>query len=810
VKRQNRLNPMEWFAWGWIGIFMLLGISTNAIFQGLGLHNGSLFLVYEKPLIYGFYLSIAILIWIGIHIYQKPFQLERRMIYGIIASLLVITYVVSGLQAETPILAQFGILISLMVYLFFVAGIFLIQYERILVLLPKVYLFFGYLIVLYGFLNLLGNAYLLDSLIFYDGVRITSIFQYANAYAVFLLTLWIAILIELIRTSNKWARIGHGLMLIPIFVSFLLTLSRGALIVLPIVAIVTLLMFRFRQQMMIIIYSFVGMGLSLLIYSYLETAGATVYGRIQEARANAVPYDTSSIFSSPAINGWALLIGISVVMAILVHLIAKYVDPYIKAFAERKTTAWLDKIVPVGLLCLFIVGALAITNDWFIQILPHVIRSRVENINFQTHSVYERFTMYRDAIGIWKEHPVLGGGSGVWEALYEKHQSYPYVSAQTHGYLTQLLIEVGLVGLVIYVGMIVMLTIVFIRHYRKTSEEERIKLIFYFMIPITILIHSLIDFEMSYIFYYGFVFLCLGVMTGTQRQPVGSKWSMKTIQKGRWAALAIIIILVFVIAVPANRQMYVINQFKQSELARNEKLSFDKVIDPLMKGLSKDSEHPLLLYQLIVLNYKAYEQTKEAKYLDVASKYMIKLKKAEPHYRQAVELEYVIKSNLGDKQKATDVMLEGIQQYPYEQSFYDQISTDMVSQWEELQKSGSEDRLLLAEKILDNYQEMKRREQSVIDLPDTVNLIRTFAVSNTVRLAAAKVLLDRKNYGEVINILATGIKEDLSNPEDRQVVRYDLAALRLTEQDNEALYQRLIQADAGEAEELSKLIKNSN
>ncbi|BBI36186.1 O-antigen ligase family protein [Cohnella abietis] len=741
-KRQNSIGAMEWFAWGWIGVLLLLGISTNGIFQGLGVHKGTVFIIYERPILYVLFLTAAIVIWITIHFYQKQLRIEQRMIYALLASLLCVTYVLSSFRAESTILAMFGVFISLMVVVFFIAGTFLAQYNRIVNQLPKVYLIFGYMIVIYGFLNLFGNTYLLDSLSFIDGIRITSIFQYANAYAALLLTLWIAILIEIIRSSSKRAQILHGFMLVPVCVSFLLTLSRGAIIILPIIAIVTLLMFKLRQQIMIIIYSVIAMGFSLIIYTHLEQAGVKVFERIQQARADEVEFQTKSIFSSPSITSWAFLIGVSFVMSLLVYIIVKYVDPYVTNIVGKVRMAWADKVVPIGLLAVFIIGAVAVTSDWIAQLLPDAIRTRVENVNFQTHSVYERLTMYKDAIAIWKDSPLIGGGAGVWDALYEQHQSYSYMSGQTHGYLAQLLVEVGLIGIIIYVGFITTIVYAFIRFYRKSDESERLKWVFYFTVPITILIHSLIDFEMSYILFLVLVFLCLGVLAGTQRQSVKESLNKKAMLRVKWVAFVIAFAIILVIAVPSGKQLYANNKYKQSESALVNNEDFNKIVKPIEEGLSKSPGHPVLLYQLALLNYKAYEQLEDKKYLQIAEGYINKLNKAEPYYRPAVELGYVIALQSGDQKKAIDILLAGVKQYPFEQSLYDQAASELLKSWEELHAAGSVDANIIAKKIVDLYEEMKRREQTLLDLPDTVFLIRTLAVTDTVRLAADKVQRD--------------------------------------------------------------------
>ncbi len=808
-KQKNVVSPMEWFAWAWIGLFFLLGIRTNGIFQGLGLHRADLFMVYEKPQLYGFLIMIAAMIWVGFHVFQKQLVFERRMGFGIASLLLCGVYVISGFQAYSPLLSLLGILIGLMIFTFFTAGTFLVQYERIIRILPSVYLVFGYLIVLYGFLNLFGNEYLMDAMVFYEAIRITSIFQYANAYAVFLLTLLIVILVELIKTSNRKIQLAHSLMLVPVCVSFLLTLSRGALILLPVVAIIILLMFRLRQQVMIMVYSIIAMALSLSIYSNLENKGTVVYERIQQTRASQIPFDTVSLFSSASLSGWLLIIGVSVVMTAAVYYLQKYLDPLLVSKVAGMKVRGLNQFIPLAFIGLFVGGALLITTDWVSQFLPEVIRSRVENINLETHSVYERFTMYRDAVAIWQENPIIGGGSGVWDALYDQYQSYPYQSGQTHSYVTQLLVEVGAIGLAVYTGFILTVIVVFVRYYRRANEDEQINLIFYFMVPVTILLHSLIDFEMSYLWYIGVVFLCLGVMTGTQRQQVKVAWSKKAFSRIRWGVSVVLFALIVVICVITSKQFYAINQVKQSGKASAAKSPFNLVVDPLKKGLSKAPGHPLLLHQLLVIYYQAYDQTKETVYLEEARQYLAELMEAEPHYRPSIELNYAIALITGDKQKAAVVMEEGIRKNPFDQSFYDKAAFNLTALWTDAQAQGSSDKSLFEERIMNLYEQMKQREQTVLDLPDTVNLMRTFTLTNTVRLAAGKVAYYQGDYAKADEILVGGVREELVSAEDRQVARYYLAALRKQGEDDSGLYERIVGADSGEAEEIDLLLKKT-
>jgi hypothetical protein len=657
-------------------------------------------------------------------------------------------------------------------------------------------------------MSLFGNVYMLDSLSVQNGIRISSIFQYTNAYAVLLLTLWIGLLIEINRTSNRTVQIIHGLMLVPICVSFLLTLSRGAFVVLPIVAVAALLMFRLKAQLMVILYSIIGMGLSLIIYSKLTERGIVVVNEIQKALAAQATVQTTPLFSGASFTYWAILAGVSIVMGVFVYLIQKYIEPALKMRTDQYKTAWANRIIPLGLIGVFILGAIAIMTSAVTRFLPPVIRGRLENINWQSQSVYERLTMYKDAIVVWKVHPVFGGGAGAWEALYERNQSYPYISGQTHSFAFQLLVETGLVGLISIAAFLVVVITVFIRYYRKAKEEEQANLAFYFITLIAILLHSMIDFEMSYAFFEILVFLSLGILAGTQRQQVLIKMKEQRKRHVQWgAAAALGIVTVLLIVLPSNR-IYAINQLERSSAAINQKQPLSQVIQIIQKGLNKTSGHPVLLQQIIALNYQAFEQTKDQNYLDIAQQNLIKLLTAEPNYRPAVQLNYLITLKKGDKSSTIRVMEEAIDQYPFEQMYYEQAITDLLTDFSNaLQANKDTEQKTTGNQIMSLYQRMKKQEQKVTDLPDTIVLNRNFAINNKVRLAAGEVAYFKQDYAQAIDILESGIKGDLSQQEDRYVARFYLAALRKQGMDDQLTYNKLVQVDSGEADQLDLLLK---
>lgn len=807
-KRDLEPNPsfiMHTFAWGWIVCLLLIAGFNNGIFQGYGIHNPSSY-QFEKPILYSMLVAFFIVCWCVIHIVQKYTTWKTNAALGVAGLVIPLVYLLATFQAGSPYLAKYGLFVSIMLFVFFIAGILLANYKSILQWFPTVYLIFGYFVVFYGFLTLFGNAYMLDSLTPQDGVRITSVFQYPNAYAVLLLTLWIAILIEINRTSSRFAQLLHGFMLMPVIVSFFLTLSRGALVILPVIAVAALAMFTLRQQIMAILYSIIGVGLSLAIYTALTERGIAVITGIQEAAANQMAFDTVAMFSGETIGYWGLLIGVSVVMSAATFALAKYVEPKVTKMTERFGSRWANATLPLAFIGVFVVGAAAIFSGLLTRFLPPIIRERVEGVNFQTHSVYERLTMYKDALSIWKQNPIFGAGTGTWESFYERYQSYPYSSMQTHSYFVQLLAETGIVGFIAIVGLIAAVLVVFLRSYRKAEEEERSVTLFYFMTPVTILLHSLIDFGMSYLLYGFIVFLCLGILAGTQRNVIFSNVTeakRRIVQYSTAAALGALSIAVVVFAA---KWLYASDQFDKYTQAVNTNQTYETMMSHLDSSLKQNPGHPIVLNQAVAINYQVYEQTQDPTYLDVAKQYLDKLVAKEPNYQAGMYMNYLVHEKAGDDKAALQIILDGIASNKYEQGYYEQAVSVLLRQWEEQRQSGSDSKAV-EDKIIELHDEMVRLRAGVDELPETVIVSRPFNVPNSVRVAAGQVYYVNGDYAKAEEVLQPGIMEDLSQPNDRYAARYYLASLRKQGKDDPALYERLIQADPEEANVLGQLLQ---
>lgn len=100
-------------------------------------------------------------------------------------------------------------------------------------------------------------------------------------------------------------------------------------------------------------------------------------------------------------------------MAGLSWVIQRFVAPWLYAKLEnwssrKRTGLW----IPLGSVALVAIVAFLLIGTSAKSILPDNMETRLENINFQQHSVLERITFYKDAVKVVKDYPILGAGGG--------------------------------------------------------------------------------------------------------------------------------------------------------------------------------------------------------------------------------------------------------------------------------------------------------------------------------------------------------------------------------------------------------------
>lgn len=732
-QQQQSLNNDYWLygALGILTLFIALSPKYQAYFNGVGLHSVIQY-SFEKPVSYGLIFGIIGLIYAAIYQLRKG-DIDQRYIMAWLGLVVPAAYMASSYDAVSSYLSRISDYFQIGAYGFFVIGIMLSESKRMQNYLAYIYLIVGSMITLYSFGFLLGNQYQTDALSFVESVRLASVFTYTNAYAAFLLTLLLVNLHYLVMTRNRIAVIALSAPLLWITSSLLLTLSRGAMIALPVIILITLLISGIRKQLLMCIYMIAATILSFFVQTKLQAIGLETFNAQQQV---ADPESTTrSLFSGSSLAGWMTVIGFSLLLAGLIYLFHKFIlgklENKLAHWDGLKSSRW---IIPAIYFVLGTVGIILLSSGALNFMLPEALAQRIGDISFNTHSVLERIAIYKDSTRLWQDHIWFGAGGGAWEATYDAYQSYPYMSAQTHSYLMQILVETGLVGFILIVGFIGYIlaryVVIYIKH-RKTDEDVDG---LFWLITLSLLIHSMIDFEMSYFFFTALVFLSLGILAGEKprsiiklNKPATKKWL-------KIGSSALLIVIGIVALTLVGKSISANNKFWKSVDQIREQAGLSAMIQTLEEGLNQSPGHPYLLEQAGRYYYTAFQQTREEKYRTEALKYWDKLKKAEPKMRSINVIDYTVATEAGDHEQAARIMDEAISSSPFEVSYYANAIRSHYEVYKSAEQQSDEEKQRTEGQAIERvYKLAEERVAELGQLNKAIHYDRQFAITDEMK-----------------------------------------------------------------------------
>lgn len=158
------------------------------------------------------------------------------------------------------------------------------------------------------------------------------------------------------------------------------------------------------------------------------------------------------------------------------------------------------------------------------KILPTKIIEKIQSINFNNKSVWERKTFIIDALKIAQNNCLFGYGGNAWQTLQYKTQCYNYYALEPHCFLVQALLENGIIGLSACLGIgIFILKKIFIEIKSKSLDMVKLSTI---IATIFIALHSLLDFNLTFFYVSFIVFILISILNSEEEgiEIKGSKF----------------------------------------------------------------------------------------------------------------------------------------------------------------------------------------------------------------------------------------------------------------------------------------------
>lgn len=788
-KPKSQRSLLEWLLVGGLVLFLIWAPFQIALFNGQMLN-------FEKPLYWAVLIS-TLLMFLWIANYYKEIKLETQRDWLLVAVLLLpLTYVLSLISAASEYLAMNMILIQCIYAVIFAISVVILQNKQINHIIHLAILGISYIIVGFGLLNWLGASHLAANLVGWftgavqngiyvdavmvdsNGPRLTSVFQYANTYAAFLMALLFASIFSLVK-SKKWiGQLTHGFMLVPIIISLLLTLSRTGLVLLPVVFVVLLLFLKPAKQILWIIYCLIAGAATIAVLNPITSAGLTLH----EQYSNSV-----------ALDGWMYLLVASIITAVLAWMIQKYLAPRLTNGVQQWTNRKYSNLwIPVGSSVIAgVVGGLLLGTG-LKSILPQSIQIRLENINFNQHSVLERLTFYKDAMKLLGDYPIIGAGGGAWATLYETYQNNPYTSRQAHNFFMQYLVEVGIVGFLIFMSFMIFIIYKYVKGYIRSSEENRESHFLYFIITFSILTHSILDFNMSYVFMGILVFLGLGGMAAVMdNKPV--KKLRFTGTGSRYAYFGVIGILSIIVMFTSVRYLQSSYAAVEAQKVAQNSQSFEEIKAALDKDLSIRKTHPDSLQLMAEIYQQVYTQTQDEQFYNEGMAWLERGLAAEPYNKNMLKQQISLYQAKGDNEKAFAVQNERAKNFNWDISWYETLISQAYDfGYQALGNQDNEKKEQYFKAGLAAYEHVKQGIEHLKTLPEGQLQGRAFEITPSIALSAGKIELMQNQPEQAAATLKQGLKEDMSDPTNQEVARWYLASLQKSGQTDEETMNQLI------------------
>ncbi|MGO4546874.1 O-antigen ligase family protein [Paenibacillus sp. 2TAB23] len=731
---------LRWIGTIGIALFLVIFPYEKGLFNGYEL-------AFEKPIYTAAIFGYVLLIAAAAYVYRKAQHHSYRGFLSIGVMILPLIYWLSSFQAVSSYYAKFMTLVFFLLAALFIASLYLAESKQSRKTIEYALMLSSYLIVLLGIFNLFGQMYYRDALwLAHDGYRLSSVFQYSNTYAGFLVALFLVSLYYAVHCIRPSARIIHAAMLVPIWISFMFTYSRGAIVVIPVMILVLLPFLRFTKQIAYLIFMVLSVIVSMAILGKLTTNADAIAKLVQPTETKAE--SPISLFSSLPLQNWGLLLLGMIVTTVLVMLYHAKVSGWMETkLSKVATRKWSFAAMPVIAIILAAIAAGSLLGSSAIRgLLPDKIATRFENINLQQHSVLERLTFYKDGLHVAEDYPLLGGGGGAWQAMYEQYQNNPYWSRQAHSFFVQVLVESGWLGLIALIAFLAFVYGLYIRKFIRHPELRGSHFIF-FIFSLGLLMHSAIDFDMSYVFISAVVFICLGSMLA----PYGSKLtferiSLKTVTDQGWFKLAVpslLAILSLFAIIIAARETSAVNKYdKTYALAVQQQTSLDELLPMLDEAIDASPSHSAFALTKVNWLEQAYAQTSNAELLEDAIQTVNLGREADPYNRVLLMSQYRLFQTKGSFDESLDVIDEGLKKFPWDINLYEAAITSYVKAYETALTGKNElSAGKYSQRVNELSLEIQRRIDQLAELPPEQQQGRSFAFTPAIEQALSQLEL---------------------------------------------------------------------
>ena len=176
--------------------------------------------------------------------------------------------------------------------------------------------------------------------------------------------------------------------------------------------------------------------------------------------------------------------------------------------------------------------------------LPNDLMNKLKNINLKTKSAWERFVFIKDAGKLIKNNWLFGIGGDGWQYRQGEVQEYNNYVREVHSYPTQIFLEYGILAIISYLIILLYLLIKSIKFLKNNIDYEFLSIVISLLV---IVLHSLLDFDMSFLIVLILFFLYMGIIVSKFKTEKKESTQKRNLQIIVPSVISIIIISISII-----------------------------------------------------------------------------------------------------------------------------------------------------------------------------------------------------------------------------------------------------------------------
>lgn len=456
------------------------------------------------------------------------------------------------------------------------------------------------------------------------GLRIASPLGYSNTAAAYLMAAYFLIIGLATLAGSWWKRCLYLMPASLILATTILTFSRGAWLLLPPLVILMVVVsapgMRLRSALLIAATAIPAIPATFYADPLFRSPNPPGgWGPLVLAMVAAFLLGALSEYFLAQKYRTRLVLGIAFLAAVLISIIFLLVVPSINNSSQ-------DSLIPEEQVYLSFEQRLEISLR---MVLPERYLDRIFSAG-REQNLLARLEMFRDAIKIIKDYPLLGTGGGGFRALYQGYQERIYYSTEVHNHFLQVWVEAGILGFLAFTNIWLSLAVAFVRNciLKKASTVYWQDWATVFVPVAALGAHSVIDWNFSLAAVGIYLFVLLGVSKGLDQVD----WFKRDkSQKGKdskqrkWIGIVAVlsgsVLLIYTLVLLKGfhstwrSQMYLEQgNLKQAVIELGEAIRFDSLraenyfnLNVLFDDQTRSSGDRTDIQQLVYLSQRAHE-----------------------------------------------------------------------------------------------------------------------------------------------------------------------------------------------------------